>query len=196
MVTARKTDAGFTLTEMMVVVVILSILAALSTPLFTRDNMARKGRDWAKIVAQTLQRARFQAMGDRANIHVVLNRTRIDMYREESTGRFTLLGTTNGPLSDPDKTVATWNAFRNRNKSTTMTSGQNTTSGWGATTVQSPFADNDVVFTPLGGTLNSDNWDVLICNEQLPLGHPDRAFVISVGGLTGFVSSTQMVGGL
>jgi prepilin-type N-terminal cleavage/methylation domain-containing protein len=86
MVAARKLNAGFTLTEMMVVVVILSILAALSIPLFTHDNNARKGRDWAKTVAQLLQRARFQAMGDRADIHVLLYRTRVDMYRKETTG--------------------------------------------------------------------------------------------------------------
>ncbi len=194
MVNVRNSDAGFTLTETMVVVVILSILAALSTPLIARDNTARKGRDWAKIVAQTLQRARFQAMGDRSNVHVILNRTRIDMYREETTGNPTLLSTTWGPLSDADQTVATWNAFRNR--STPMTGGQNTTGDWGTTSVKSTPGSNDIVFTALGGTLNNDNWDVLVCNEKLHLGHPDRAFVVSVGGLTGFISSTQMVGGL
>ena len=197
MVTARQTHAGFTLTETMVVLVILSILAALSTQLFTRDNNARKGRGWTKIVAQTLQRARFQAMGDRANIHVILNRTRIDMYREQSTGTYTFLSTTMGPLSDAaDGTIATWNAFKNRNQSTAMTGGQNAANGWGTTTVQNPLGSNDIVFTPLGGTLGNNNWEVLVCNEKLPLGHPDRAFVISVAGLTGFVSSTQMVGGL
>lgn len=94
MVTVRKRDAGFTLTELMMVVVILSLLAAISTPLFTRDNNARKGRDWSKMVAQLLQRARFQALGDRANIHVLFYRTRVDMYREEPPGAatpFTLL---------------------------------------------------------------------------------------------------------
>jgi hypothetical protein len=50
------------------------------------------------------------------------------------------------------------------------------------------------VFTSLGGTLNYDSWEVLVCNEKLPLGHPDRAFVVNVGGLTGFVSSMRMVG--
>lgn len=196
MAIVRNTDAGFTLTETMVVVVILSILAALSTPLLTRDNTARKGREWARIVAQTLQRARFQAMGDRANVHVVLNRTRIDMFREEPTGPPTLLSTTLGPVSDSDQTVATWNAFRNRNSSTIMTGGQKKTDGWGNATVQDPLGSNDIVFTPLGGTLSNNNWEVLVCNENLSLGHPDRAYVVSVGGLTGFVSSTQMVGGL
>src|ERR1039458_10079710 len=88
MVTVRKRDAGFTLTELMVVVVIISLLAAVSTPLFSRDNNARKGRDWAKMVAQLLQRARFQSMGDRANIHVVFSRTQVDIFREDPPGTY------------------------------------------------------------------------------------------------------------
>src|SRR6266511_5768024 len=118
----RMSDEGFTLTELMVVVVILSLLDALSTPMFGRDNNARKGRDWAKTVAQLLQRARFQAMGDRADIHVLLYRTRVDMYRREPSGTvppYTLLGTVNGPAVDADKTVAIWDA---RSDGATLTS--------------------------------------------------------------------------
>lgn len=193
MVTVRKGNAGFTLTEVMVVVVILSLLAALSTPLFGRDNNARKGRDWAKIVAQLLQRARFQAMGDRANIHVLLYRTRVDMYRAEPAGivpPFTLLSTTLGPVADGTKTVAIWDARTD----STLPAAQTIPLATSAIAPTSPVpANDDIVFTSLGSTVNTANWRVYLRNELLPAGHPDSSFVINVGGLTGFISSNDKV---
>jgi prepilin-type N-terminal cleavage/methylation domain-containing protein len=194
MVTVRKSDAGFTLTELMVVVVILSLLAALSTPLFTRDNNARRGRDWAKMVAQLLQRARFQAMGDRANIHVLLHRTRVDMYREETTGTvppFTLLSSTPGPTADGDKTVAIWDAIANNNS--TLPAVQSAALAATPAAPASPAAANDIVFTSLGSTSNTTNWRVFLRNELLPSINPDASFVINIGGLTGFISSNDKV---
>jgi prepilin-type N-terminal cleavage/methylation domain-containing protein len=190
MVAVRKGNAGFTLTEMMVVVVILSLLAALSTPLFTRDNNARKGRDWAKIVAQLLQRARFQAMGDRANIHVVLYRSQVDMYREAPAGTFTLLSSTPGLMANGTKTVAIWDAITNSN---TPPVTQNALLAAAPAVLTAPVPANDIVFTSLGSTVNTANWRVYLRNELLPSTHPDASFVINVGGLTGFISSNDKV---
>ena len=200
MVAIRKTDAGFTLTEVMVVVVILSLLAALSTPLFTRDNTARKGRDWAKIVAQMLQRAKFQAMADRANIHLMLYRTHIEMYREEipvpapPLPPYTLLGRTPGPYPDGDKTIAIRDACMVRPNIPPSAQGASLS----APPTPPPHAlvppcGNDIVFTSLGSTAGNNSWWIYIRNELLPSGHPDASFVIRVGGLTGFVSSNEMV---
>jgi Tfp pilus assembly protein FimT len=147
----------------MVVVVILSILAAISTPLFSRDNNARKGRGWANLVAQTLQKGRFQAMGDRTNIHLKFYRTHIDTYREEPGGSLTLLSSAVGPVEDGDPTVAL---------------------------PDSP--PPEIVFSSLGSTSDNANWRIYIRNELLPAAHPDAGFVINVVGLTGFVSTTNM----
>jgi prepilin-type N-terminal cleavage/methylation domain-containing protein len=192
MVAARRADAGFTLTELMVVVVILSLLAALSTPLFMRDNKAAKGRGWRDIVAQTLQRARFQAMGDRTNIHVLLYRTRIDMYRAEPDATFTRLSSTPGPAADDAQTVALWDAASgSAPPPTTQAAATNpTTVKVGGATVS---AIDEIVFTSLGGTRSTESWRVYIRNELLPSGHPDASFVINVGGLTGFVSANDKV---
>lgn len=176
------------MTELMVVVVILSLLAALSTPLFTRDNKAAKGRGWRNIVAQTLQRARFQAMGDRCNIHVLLYRTRVETYREEPDGTFTRLSTTPGPAADDTQTVAIWDA---------VVGGGPQPTGQAAADSDTPVlglkAIDDIVFTSLGGTLNTQSWRVYIRNELLPSAHPDASFVVIVGGLTGFVSTNDKV---
>jgi len=199
MVTARRPDAGFTLTEAMVVVVILSLLAALSTPLFTRDNNARKGRDWAKIVAQLLQRARFQAMGDRANIHVLLYRTRVDMYRQEVAGTFTLLSSTNGLVADGTTTVAIWDAKNLSDCTATGTLPTAQTLPAGAPAVPTSSSTNDIVFTSVGSAVTpSDgttpaNWCVYLRNELLPPGHPDASFVVTIKGLTGFITSNDKV---
>ena len=195
MVNDRKRDAGFTLTELMVVVVILSLLATLSTPLFSRDNSARKGRDWTKMVAQLLQRARFQAMSDRANIHVVLYRTHVDMYREDPPGNCcALLTSISGPVADADKTVAIWEARTD----STQPSAQSSTLTAAAAIPTSPAA-NDIIFTSVGSAVTFDdrttpaNWRVYLRNELLPSINPDASFVINVGGLTGFVSSNDKV---
>jgi prepilin-type N-terminal cleavage/methylation domain-containing protein len=189
MVTVRKSDAGFTLTEMMVVVVILSLLAALSTPLFTRDNNARRGRDWAKIVAQLLQRARFQAMGDRANIHVQLYRTHVDLYREDPAGVYTLLSSTQGPTVKDARSVAIWDAKTDGTQPTV----QSSLLAAAPSAPTSPASANDIVFTSLGSTTNTTNWRVFLRNELLPATHPDASFVVNVGGLTGFISSNDKV---
>jgi prepilin-type N-terminal cleavage/methylation domain-containing protein len=195
MATVRRTQAGFTLTETMVVVVILSILAAISTPLLLRDNTARKGRDWAKTVAQTLQRARFQALGDRTNIHVLLYRTRIDTYRQNNpippatTITYDLLTSIPGPApDDATATIAIWDA----NTTQTVPPGRVLANTPNAPNASSPVA-NDITFTPLGATADTGSWWIYIRNELLASNHPDASFLITVGGLTGFVSSNDKV---
>jgi prepilin-type N-terminal cleavage/methylation domain-containing protein len=190
MVTVRKGEAGFTLTETMVVVVILGILAAVSTPMLTRDNTARQGRDWAKIVAQTLQRARFQAMGDRANIHVLLYRTHVDLYRQTGTS-FVLLSRTRGPHAGGTPTIAVWDA---------------NTSGTAPTTAQLTDPDeslipsfvpslpsNDIAFSSLGSTVDGASWWIYVRNELLTASHPDASFLVTVRGLTGFITTNNKV---
>jgi len=197
MVAVRESQAGFTLTELMVVVVILSLLAALSTPLFTRDNNARKGRGWAQIVAQTLQRARFQAMGDRSPVHLLFYRTHIDMYREEppsppttTTTTLTQLSSIPGPAADGDKTVAIWNV---QNNGTVPSLQDSNLTGVSSPPTLSAPRPNEIIFTTLGGVSGSSDRFIFIRNELLPPNHPDAYFRVTLRWLTGYVSSSEMV---
>jgi hypothetical protein len=62
--------------------------------------------------------------------------------------------------------------------------------------VENPNATNDpndLVLTPLGGTLNNASWTIYVRNELLPAGHPDAGFAIQITGLTGYVSTRSQV---
>jgi hypothetical protein len=131
-------------------------------------------------------------MGDRANIHVLLYRTRVDMYREElptAPAPFTLLSSTPGPAAAGDKTVAIWDARTDG----TLPTAQNTTLAAAPSAPTVPAPANDIIFTPLGSTANTTSWRLFLRNELLPAINPDASFVINIGGLTGFISSHDKV---
>jgi prepilin-type N-terminal cleavage/methylation domain-containing protein len=186
----RRHQAGFTLTEMMIVVVILGLLAAVSMPMFGRDNAARKGRDYVRQVAQVIQRARFQAMSDRRNMHVQFYRARVDVYAEDPPGTYALLSSLPSPVDATAETVAIWDLLPAASAAPSAQS----TNLTGAVANPSPPGDaNDLIFTPLGGTQDNGSYTVYIRNELLPAGHPDAGFSVTITGLTGYVSTQSQV---
>jgi len=72
---------GFTIIELMVVVVIISILAAVSAPVFTRDREEDRARGFANALAMDFQRTKFQVASTRLPIHVYLYSDRVE-FRE------------------------------------------------------------------------------------------------------------------
>ena len=68
-----------TLTELMVVVVIIGILAAASRPMFTRDRVQREGQEFAGLLARDFQRARFTAIAERRPMRAFIFSDRVEL---------------------------------------------------------------------------------------------------------------------
>jgi prepilin-type N-terminal cleavage/methylation domain-containing protein len=82
MLLRRKPQAGFTITELMIVLVIIGVLAAIATPSLTRDTTARKGRDFANMVAQGMLRAHLEAMSSRSTQIVKIFANRVEFWQQ------------------------------------------------------------------------------------------------------------------
>lgn len=69
----RARAAGFTMLELLVVIVLVGILASLSSPLFSSGVSAAEHRAAARSVAQTLRFARSEAIANRTDVGVEFN---------------------------------------------------------------------------------------------------------------------------
>lgn len=85
----RSAPRGFTLVEMMAVVVLITVLASMAIPLATRQIRDRRTQDAAQQIATLYQSARMRAMGRGSAVLV--------RYTPGTPGIFTVLEAQRGP---------------------------------------------------------------------------------------------------
>src|SRR4051812_32926840 len=77
--TARRRAAGFTITELMVVLVVVGILSAIATPYLVKDHKASQGREFVSEMVRELQRVRVQALAERLAVRAFIYSDRIEL---------------------------------------------------------------------------------------------------------------------
>ena len=177
---------GFTLIELLVVIAIIGILAAVATPSFTRDSTARKGREFARMVAQTMQRAHLEAMSSRVSHFINFFSGRLEVWRVDNP--YQPLRTIHSPaFSDSPSDLAIW---------AVNTAGSGIPTRPTSASIDTPLGT--IFFNPTGNSSNTPgsaaptNWDIFIRNQALNPKHPDGGFVVTVTGLTSFVSMRNL----
>jgi prepilin-type N-terminal cleavage/methylation domain-containing protein len=182
----RTNELGFTLTELMIVVVILGILSAAAAPSFNKDNRAREGRDLAADVARELQKSRVEAVSTSLAVRAFVFADRVELrpwVAGATAGAAPKAPTSTDPvarlLRAPEGIVFT---------GIVAPGGTAPASGTLSATVHADIDFSNQGTAQLVGQPIPTGATVYLQNGRLPANSPDFDFRIDVTALTGYVS--------
>lgn len=180
----RARDGGFTLTEMMIVLVIVGVMAGIAAPLAGRDRRGWQARQYASELARDLQKSRVQAVADRLPLRAYVFRDRVE-FRSGLPGATEAAAPIAPSLATPVREVL---AARPDVSIYAVTGAAAIPAGQVLNTV----APVEIEFAATGGAQlvgapQMTGAFIYIRNDRLNPGHPNRDYRIDVSALTGFV---------
>jgi prepilin-type N-terminal cleavage/methylation domain-containing protein len=187
----RAHDRGFTLVELMVVLVIVAVLATLSVPMLSRDRRSSETRNFANQIARELQRCRMRALADRLPMYVFVWKDRIEV-RSATLGATEGAGPTAPTVASPILTLLRPGPSLGANIYDVVTSpaAPSQTLGTSGTNYAVIVFNTmgNVQVTPMGGVLTSDVPIYLyLRNDNMGTNNQERSYRLDITPLTGYV---------